>query len=90
VPLVPLYEAGVRIALGADDPLLFGPRLTAQYEIAREVHGLSDQQLAALAQMSVTGSAAPDSVKASLLTGIDHWLAADDSDRASYPARLRA
>ena len=31
VPLARLYQAGVSIALGADDPLLFGPRLTAQY-----------------------------------------------------------
>ncbi len=30
-----LFEAGVPMALGADDPLLFGSRLAAQYEIAR-------------------------------------------------------
>jgi adenosine deaminase len=80
VPLRRLYEAGVPIALGADDPLLFGPRLAAQYELARVVHGLSDAQLADLARMSVTGSAAPPLVQAGLLAGIDAWLAAADQD----------
>src|SRR4029079_13884064 len=35
VPLRALLGDGVPIALGADDPLLFGSRLAAQYEIAR-------------------------------------------------------
>ena len=59
VPLLPLLEAGVQVALGADDPLLFGPRLAAQYELARQVYGLADADLARLARMSVLGSAAP-------------------------------
>ena len=76
VPLLPLLEAGIPIALGADDPLLFGPRLAAQYELARQVHGLPDEELAGLARMSVLGSAAPSSVQKNMLTGIDAWLAA--------------
>ena len=78
VPLRPLLDAGVRIALGADDPLLFGSRLTAQYEIARDAHGLSDDELAGLARMSVEGSAVPQALGARLLAGIDAWLAAPD------------
>ncbi|HEX9033857.1 MAG TPA: adenosine deaminase [Streptosporangiaceae bacterium] len=82
VPLVPLLRAGILVALGADDPLLFGSRLTAQYEVARNVHGLGDSQLAALARMSVLGSAAPGDVRARLLAGIDEWLATpDDADQ---------
>src|SRR5215467_3843597 len=76
VPLRKLLDAGVRIALGADDPLLFGSRLTAQYEIARDAHGLSDDELAGLARMSVEGSAVPQALGARLLAGIDGWLAA--------------
>ncbi len=76
VPLVQLLDAGVQVALGADDPLLFGPRLTAQYEQARRVHRLSDDQLAGLARMSVLGSAAPADVRGKLLAGIGDWLAA--------------
>ena len=76
VPLRQLFEAGVPVALGADDPLLFGPRLTAQYEMAREVHGFSDAELAGLARSSVLASAAPEPLRAGLLAGIDDWLAA--------------
>jgi len=88
VPLRALLAAGVPVALGADDPLLFGPRLTAQYEIARQVHGLADDELAGLARMSVAGSAAPPGPRAELLAGIDAWLAAGDG--AAIPARSSA
>jgi adenosine deaminase len=76
VPVRFLFEAGVPVALGADDPLLFGPRLTAQYEIARHAHGFSDAELADLARTSVLGSVAPEPLRAELLAGIDGWLAA--------------
>ncbi len=75
VPLRTLLDEGVPVALGADDPLLFGSRLTAQYEIARAVHGLDDGEIAELARMSVRGSAAPPATAARLLAGIDAWLA---------------
>jgi adenosine deaminase len=75
VPVRALFEAGVPIALGADDPLLFGARLLRQYEIAREVHGFSDAELAELARTSIRGSAAPDGLRKSLLAGVDAWLA---------------
>ena len=75
VPLRSLFEAGVPVALGADDPLLFGPRLTAQYEIARHAHGFTDAELADLARTSVLSSVAPEPVRAALLAGIDDWLA---------------
>ncbi|WP_373300657.1 adenosine deaminase [Streptomyces hiroshimensis] len=76
VPLRVLWDAGVPIALGADDPLLFGSRLAAQYELVREHHGFTDAELAELARQSVRGSAAPELVRAGLLAGIDAWLAA--------------
>ncbi|MFK0232144.1 adenosine deaminase [Streptomyces vinaceus] len=75
VPLRTLFEAGVPMALGADDPLLFGSRLAAQYEIARRHHAFTDAELAELARQSVRGSAAPEDVQDKLLAGIDHWLA---------------
>jgi adenosine deaminase len=76
VPLRTLLDAGVPVALGADDPLLFGSRLAAQYATAREVHELSDATLAELARMSVRASSAPADRQATLLAGVDAWLAA--------------
>jgi adenosine deaminase len=75
VPLRTLVTAGVPVALGADDPLLFGMRLVKQYEIARDVHGFTPAELAELARMSIRGSAAPGDTRARLLTEIDAWLA---------------
>jgi adenosine deaminase len=74
VPVRILLDAGVPIALGADDPLLFGSRLAGQYAVARAAHDLSDATLAELARMSVRASCAPEDVRAGLLTGIDAWL----------------
>jgi len=76
VPVRTLFDAGVPVALAADDPLLFGRRLVRQYEIARDVHEFRPPELAELARMSVLGSAAPASVRTRLLAGIDTWLAA--------------
>lgn len=75
VPLRRLFDAGATIALGADDPLLFGSRLVAQYETAREVHQFIDQELAHLARQSIRASLAPDSTKRDLLADVDTWLA---------------
>lgn len=75
VPLRALVEAGAEIALGADDPLLFGSRLTAQYELARSVHGLTDAELADLARSSIRASRASQGTRSRLLAGVDAWLA---------------
>ncbi len=75
VPLAQLHAAGAQIALGADDPLLFGSRLLAQYEAARTVHGFSDEQLADLARSSIRASRASESTSKRLLAEIDDWLA---------------
>ena len=82
VPVRALFEAGVPVALGADDPLLFGRRLVTQYQIARDVHDFTPPELAELARMSVLGSVAPASVRTRLLAAIDTWLAAVPSTPA--------
>lgn len=79
VPLPELMDAGATIALGADDPLLFGSRLAGQYSTMRAAHELTDEQLAALARMSVQASRAPEETKKSILEDVDAWLAAPDT-----------
>ncbi|WP_276309438.1 adenosine deaminase [Brachybacterium endophyticum] len=74
VPLRRLREAGARIALGADDPLLFGSRLLDQYEIARDA-GFDDEELAALAADSIRLSRADEATIARMLAGVEAWLA---------------
>lgn len=74
VPLPALLEAGATVALGADDPLLFGSRLAGQYATMRAAHDLPDETLAELARMSFRASRAPSDVVAAGLAGIDAWL----------------
>jgi adenosine deaminase len=75
VPLRRLVDAGVTVALGADDPLLFGSRLADQYATAREVHGFGDEGLAELARASIRASVAPEAHQREMLAAVDTWLA---------------
>ncbi len=74
VPVARLLAAGVPVTLASDDPLLFGVGLAGQYRICRDVLGLSDRQLADIAEHGVRTSAAPPDVGATLLAGIAEWL----------------
>jgi len=65
------------VALGADDPLLFGSRLNGQYATMRAAHDLSDEQLAELARMSFRASRAPSDLVTQAMADIDAWLGAD-------------
>jgi adenosine deaminase len=74
VPLPVLLDAGATVALGADDPLLFGSRLNAQYACMRAAHDLPDERLADLARMSFRASRAPSDVVAKAEADISAWL----------------
>lgn len=73
IPIRALLAAGVPVALGTDDPLLFGTTLAEQYAIARRI-GCTDAELAAIARHSVLASAAPVDRRNQLLEDIDGWL----------------
>lgn len=77
VPLTPLFHAGVPIAIGSDDPLLFVSGLAEQYLLARVVFGFSDDELAELARSSLRASRAPAAIQQRHLTEIDAWLIGD-------------
>jgi adenosine deaminase len=87
VPLPVLLDVGIPVALGADDPLLFGTRLLAQYAAARDQLGLDDADLAALAASSLRGSRAPDHVVRAGLDDIEDWLS---TARASSEPQVRS
>ena len=76
VPVRQLRAAGVPVALGSDDPLLFRSGLLEQYAAVRDQQGLADEALAGLAADAVRGSAAPAPRRAALLADIAAWLAA--------------
>jgi adenosine deaminase len=71
VPVVALREAGIEVALGTDDPLVFRSGLVDQY--AAYAH-LGPAFLADLAACSIRGSCAPPELKATLLSGVEEWL----------------
>jgi adenosine deaminase len=75
VPVRTLLEAGIDVALGADDPLLFGSRLAGQYAVLRAAQDFGDAELADLARMSARRSYAPREIVDTALAGIDDWLA---------------
>ena len=80
---VPLHEVvahGIPVALGADDPLLFGTRLVDQYAVVRDVLGFDDHGLAALARDAFAASRAPEQVRAEGLRDIERWLASSPVD----------
>jgi adenosine deaminase len=79
VPLPQLLAGGAQIALGADDPLLFGSRLEGQYASMRAAHELGDETMAELARMSFRGSRAPSDVVERAMKDIDAWLATGTS-----------
>jgi adenosine deaminase len=73
-PLPQLLAAGVRCSLNADDPLLFGTGVLDEYTLGREVLGLDDEQIAAVARHSLTASAAPSDLIERGLAGVSVWL----------------
>lgn len=74
VPVRTLTAAGIDVALGADDPLLFGSRLAGQYAVLRAAQDFTDAELAELARMSIRRSYAPSDTVSATLAGIEAWL----------------
>jgi adenosine deaminase len=76
LPVRRLEDAGVPVVIAADDPLLFGASLVAQYAAVRDALGYSRSDLARLAKASVEHSAMPQLRVDATLADIASWLAA--------------
>jgi adenosine deaminase len=70
-PLGALREAGVRVTLGSDDPPYFGCSIGAEYAVAREHHGLEEEQLIEVTRHAVEAGFADDAVMEGLLAELD-------------------
>lgn len=73
-PLATLLAAGVPVSLNADNPVMFDCTILSEYELARDVLGVSDAQLADIARASVRASGAPANVKETALLDIGAWI----------------
>lgn len=80
VPVPELLAAGATIALGSDDPLLFGTRLAGQYATVRAAHDLDDERLAHLARSSFEASRAPEELRRRWVAEVDAWLTSDETE----------
>jgi adenosine deaminase len=74
-PLPKLLEAGLTVTLNSDDLSMFSSPLAGEYELAREVFHLSDDELADIARNGIRASFADDATKTTLLMAVDSWLA---------------
>jgi adenosine deaminase len=74
-PLRTLYEAGVKLTLGSDDPPYFGCSIGGEYAVARERFGFEEGELRGITRTAVGASFADDATKGTLLNRI---TASDD------------
>lgn len=58
-PLPLLLEQGVTVTIGSDDPPMFGTSLLREYQLARDVLGLTRAQLLAVLEAGIRASFAP-------------------------------
>jgi adenosine deaminase len=66
-PLRDLYEAGVKVTLGSDDPPYFGASIGGEYAVARERLGFEEGELRSITRTAIEASFADDALKRTLL-----------------------
>jgi adenosine deaminase len=66
-PIRALIDAGVPVTINTDDPAYFSTNLTRELELARDIHGLTIDQLRAAQRIAINASFAPDHVKRSVV-----------------------
>jgi adenosine deaminase len=66
-PLRTLYEAGVKLTLGSDDPPYFACSIGGEYAVARERFGFGEGELERITRIAIEASFADDALKRALL-----------------------
>ena len=66
-PLRKYFDAGLLVVLNSDDPAMFQTTLAREYQLAQDLFGFSDRELAQLAANSFRASFLPAERKAELL-----------------------
>jgi adenosine deaminase len=79
-PLPRMLEAGVSVTLNADDEYWFGSSISHEFELAREVFGLSDETLAQIARAATWRTGASDVTVRRTRAGINDWLHSDPAE----------
>jgi adenosine deaminase len=74
-PLPRLLEAGLVVTLNADVPAMLAAPISHEFTVARDVFGLDDETLAAIARAGVEASFMDAGQKATLGRAIEAWLA---------------
>jgi adenosine deaminase len=73
-PLPRMLEARVPVTLNADDEYWFGSSIAHEYELARDVFGLTDRDLVGIARASTTRTGMTETTRRSMLEGVEIWL----------------
>jgi aminodeoxyfutalosine deaminase len=76
-PIRVFREAGVTVTINSDDPPMFATTLNREYEIAADLLGLDEPELAELAGTAVRASFADEQTKRRILGEIETYAAAD-------------
>ncbi|MCP4317422.1 MAG: adenosine deaminase [Hyphomicrobiales bacterium] len=66
-PLTALRDAGVKVTLNSDDPPYFGTSLGAEYAIAQDAFGLSDEELRETTRTALEAAFVDEETRAGLL-----------------------
>lgn len=73
-PLPRLIDAGLTVTLNSDDPAMFNSPVLGEYDVARNIFGMPDEALAALARAGVQASYADGGTKQAMDRDIEAWI----------------
>lgn len=77
-PIGTLFEAGVRVSLNTDDPIIYGIHLSGEYRGTAATFGWGQHELAAIAKTSIESSFADPARKQELLGELRRYVGNDE------------